>query len=174
MNSGLTPVSPCLSCIGEPSTGHGLTRAKQRERITSFSQLAILCTTAHWASGLLFNEAFCLSRLMVSLVPTRTLRLSILTLCHWRNLLGSAIPSFFHLPHLLNPYSMSKRTLLGESVKSLTKVKVKNICFSPFIHQASHTIVEGYQVVWFALLKSLMTILDHLLVLYVCRNNFQD
>lgn len=36
--------------------------------------------------------------------------------------------------------------IMGGSVESLTKVKVRNNYYSHLIHQTSHLLVEGYQV----------------------------
>ena len=66
--------------------------------------------------------------------------------------------------------------LVEDSIKSLTEVKVDNILCSPFVYHANHFIVEGYWLgqSWLPCGRSMLTTPDHLLVLYVTGNSFQD
>lgn len=66
----------------------------------------------------------------------------------------------------------------GVDTKSFTKVKVNSVDYSPFVHQSSHIIAEGYQIgqACSSLCKSLLTSPYHLLVcsgFHVLKNAFQ-
>lgn len=61
---------------------------------------------------------------------------------------------------------------MGDSTKSLTEVKLHNFHCSSLTHQASHLIVEGYQVR--NVHKCVLTALDHLLVLHMSENGSQN
>lgn len=65
---------------------------------------------------------------------------------------------------------------MGHGVGSLSKVKIKNILCSLLIHKDSHFAAEGYQVdrLWFSLCKSILTLLNHFLVLHVFGNDFKE
>lgn len=83
---------------------------------------------------------------------------------------------FYKLP--IQPISaqFGYKDVMVDHVKSLTRVKMNNTHCCPLPHTASHFIVEGNQVgqAEFAFSKSILTIPNHLLVLHVCGNEFQE
>lgn len=62
---------------------------------------------------------------------------------------------------------------MGVCIKRLAKVKFKLIPYSPSVHWTSHLNVEGSQA-WSDLGKSMLTVLHHLLVLYVHGYGFKE
>ena len=91
--------------------------------------------------------------------------------------LGLAVEPVFNPPHCLLIQPILHQLLYeADSAKSPTDVKVDNIHCSPIVYQASHFIIEGYQVgqAWLCCYESVLTIPNQLLVLHVTGNGFQD
>jgi len=87
------------------------------------------------------------------------------------HLLGPAIQPFFNPPQSLLIQHIIQQLLyvyfMRNNIKSLAVVQVVNIHCSPLIYQASHFIIEGYQVgqVWLPFGEDMLTTPDDFLVL---------
>lgn len=77
--------------------------------------------------------------------------------------------------HLSSQQFVNEDTMIASDA-SLAKVKVISILCSLLIHQASNFIIEGYQAgqAWFSLHKSILMTPNHLLVLNIFENGFQN